>query len=184
MATCGTLTSQIADLQRRIDDDNSQLSDPELCDRLTKQACMQLREQITRDRNTAIAERDVLEQQLSPICKLLVGTWAFDGNGYTGTLTIEDSDVQDNGSASLTGHAAIDVPHTDAITGSYDNSTGVLLFTRTGDDGNARFQPQQYYGHFFANPRGNEKPTFAGVFAEATAPLGSPSPWGWSMVKQ
>lgn len=118
------------------------------------------------------------------ICDLLIGTWAFNGNGYTGTLTIEASDVQDNGSASFSGHAVIDIPHRDTLDGSYDVNTGVLRFTRTGDDNNARFQPQQYYGHIFANPRGNAKTTFGGVFAEGAPPLNSSSPWGWFMVRQ
>src|SRR5713101_859947 len=117
MASCGSLFSQITAQQQRIEGDNDQLKDPLLCQNLSKEECVKLRDQITTDRDDAIAQRDALQRQMTPICNLLIGTWQLDANGSDGQLSIEDVD-------SITGQGLSGSAFGDStIVGSWDDST-------------------------------------------------------------
>jgi len=161
------LRQQIASLERALQKCLASSDDPSACD------------PIVQDINDTQAELEAL-LPLQPACEVIVGNFSFDGNGFTGTVQLTIANIRPDLTCTVAGAAVIDAPHLDTIVGIYDGNTGVLTFTRTGDDNNARFQPQQYFGRLFA--RGAT--TFAGVFATGAPPALDSSTKGWFMIKQ
>src|SRR5437764_13609855 len=90
---CATISQQVLEKQKEIE-----LTQRELENCTDAPRCTQLERQLEN-----LESQLVSLQQYQTVCQLLVGSWAFNGNGFTGTITITSGDIQEDGTTSFSG---------------------------------------------------------------------------------
>src|SRR5437016_2537628 len=130
MTDCGPLFSQITALQTRITSDKASLADPNICKGLSKEVCQKVIKEIEDDIQQATFQLHEVQQQVTPICNLLIGTWQFNANGSDGQLIIDHVDGE-TGKSLLGTVLFTDQSAPDAIEGSWDDTAKVINFDVT-----------------------------------------------------
>ncbi len=171
MTDCGELFVLISTTRTQIFGDEQALDDLDGCH---TPLCEARRERLENDIDQARASLQQLEQQVTPICNLLMGTWRVDANGSDGQLTIAHVD-------SITGESLkgtvkfTDQAAGDDIEGSWDDTAKIIKF-RLGPH-NPVFQD---YTGFLGDNHADQFVILAGSFTESDIPPGTPrSQFGW-----
>jgi hypothetical protein len=176
MTDCGDLFSDIEATQIQIFGDRQALDDLGTCHTPT---CEARRERLNNDIDQATASLQQLEQQVTPICNLLIGPWQVDANGSEGQLTLEHVDSITG--QSLSGQMALSDQAgspPDNIQGSWDDVAKVIVFTRSNPDPTVTVT--QTFTGFLGDNHADRFVILAGSFTESDIPPGTPrSQFGW-----